>query len=106
VLPLPAQVRFESVHPGVCLRDSVHSTASSNGSASRRTRPPLRLAPAHDQARALEHLEIARDGRAAHPERLRQLAHGRLALGEAVRIERRVESASGAKARLSRSVDM
>jgi hypothetical protein len=38
VLSLPAQVHFESVHPGshVCLRDSVHSTASSNGSASTR----------------------------------------------------------------------
>jgi hypothetical protein len=35
--------------------------------------PPLRHAAARDQARALEHLEVLRDGGKAHPEGLRQL---------------------------------
>src|SRR5205807_10194890 len=46
-------------------------------------RPPLSLPAADDHSRTLEHLEVARDRRQAHRERLRQLLHGRLALGEA-----------------------
>ncbi len=38
-------------------------------------RPPLRLAAARDEARALQHLEMLGDGREAHVEGFRQLGH-------------------------------
>src|SRR2546421_312320 len=45
-------------------------------------RPPLGLATALDELRALEHLQMLRDRRQAHVERLRELGHGGLASGE------------------------
>ena len=45
-------------------------------------RAPLRVAAAGDQAGALEHLQVLRDGRLAHVERLGELVHGRLAEGQ------------------------
>src|SRR5271156_5281636 len=45
--------------------------------------PPLRLAPACDQAGPLEHLEMLGDGGATHLERPGELADRRLAHGEA-----------------------
>src|SRR5204863_7742822 len=81
----PAQVRSGLVHSGLprqlarlhpldCLVARVGSQPAW---------PPLSLPAADDQSRALEHLEVARDRRPAHRERLRQLVRGRLALGEA-----------------------
>ena len=46
-------------------------------------RAPLRLAASGDQAGALEHPEVLRDGRAAHRERRRKLLDRGRALGEA-----------------------
>src|SRR5262249_16731314 len=40
------------------------------------TGSPLRVAPARDEARTLEHLEMLRDGRPAHRERFGELADG------------------------------
>src|SRR5687767_8312270 len=84
LLSFPAQMRVQSVHPGfpgplarlhpfhrLFERLSLHPAG-----------PPLGLAPADDKPRALEDLQVTRDGRQAHRERLRQLAHRRLALGE------------------------
>src|ERR1700734_2592221 len=45
--------------------------------------PPLRLAPAQDQAGMLQHLEMFRDCRKAHGERLREFCHRRLAARQA-----------------------
>ena len=45
-------------------------------------RPPLRLAPARDQAGALEHPQVLRDGRHAHVERLGELGDRALARGQ------------------------
>src|SRR5262249_9476304 len=45
--------------------------------------PPLRLALAGNEPRALEHLQMARDGRQRDLERLRPLVHRRLARGQA-----------------------
>src|SRR5215467_4622919 len=44
---------------------------------------PLRVRALRDQARPLENLEVLRDGRLRHLERLGQLPHGRLAVGQA-----------------------
>src|SRR5208337_2841370 len=38
--------------------------------------PPLRLAPAHDQSRAFEHLQVFGNGRQADVERISQFRHG------------------------------
>src|SRR5215204_1596220 len=85
LLSFPAQVRFESVHPalpGLLARlHPLHRLVERLGLQPARS--PLRLAAADNQPRALEHLEVARDRGQADRERLRQLVHGRLALGEA-----------------------
>src|SRR5688500_8453060 len=47
------------------------------------TGTPLRLAPARDEARALEHLEVLRDSGQAHVEGLSQFRHGALARRQA-----------------------
>src|SRR5215203_4181911 len=77
-------MRLESVHPGLPCRLSrqhpLHRLVKRVGLQP--ARPPLSLPAADDQSGALEHLEVARDGRQAHRERLRQLVHGRLALSE------------------------
>src|SRR4051812_22930754 len=84
LLSFPAQVRVESVHPGLprplarlhplhCLVERLCLQPA---------RSPLSVPAADDQSGALEHLEVARDRRQAHREGLRQLVHGRLALGE------------------------
>src|ERR671914_2331640 len=84
LLSFPAQVRFEPVHPG--LPRPLARLPPLNRLVERvglqPARPPLSLPAADDQSRALEHLEVARDRRQAHRERLRQLLDGRLALGE------------------------
>src|SRR5262249_40287458 len=46
------------------------------------TGPPLRLAPARDEARGLHHLQMPRHSRQADVEGLRNLVHGRFPLGE------------------------
>src|SRR3954470_4890208 len=80
-----AQVRFESVHPGLprllARLHPIHGFVERLGLQP--ARGPLRLATADDQACALEHLEVARDRGLAHRERLGELVHGRLALGQA-----------------------
>src|SRR4051794_23569222 len=82
LLSSPAQVRFESIHPGLphplARLHPLHRVVERVGLQP--ARPPLSLPAADDQSRALEHLEVARDRREAHRERLRQLVHGRLAL--------------------------
>src|SRR5437773_2514127 len=45
-------------------------------------RPPLRVAAARDEPRMLEHLEVLRDRRLTHCERLGQVHHARLARRE------------------------
>src|SRR5215217_4037370 len=79
-----AQMRLESIHPGLPRRLSRQHPLHRLIKRVRLqpARPPLSLPAAHDQSGALEHLEVARDCRQAHRERLRQLVHGRLALGE------------------------
>jgi hypothetical protein len=62
-----------SVHPHRCLLESLDSQAA---------RPRLRRPSARDQAGLLEHLQVARDRRQAHGERLRELLDRRVALGE------------------------
>src|SRR5215210_2116190 len=78
-------MRVESVHPG--LPGPLARLHPLDGVVERvglqPARPPLSLPAADDQARSLEHLEVARDRGQAHRKRLRQLAHRRLALGEA-----------------------
>ena len=65
-------------------------------------RPPLGVAAAGDQARALEHLEVSRDRGQAHGEWLRELRDGRLAVGEAGedRATRRIGEGREGKAEL------
>src|SRR5687768_6261303 len=79
-----AQVRFESVHSGLprllARPHPLHRLVERLGLHP--ARPPLGLPAADDQPRSLEHLEVARDRRQGHWERLRQLAHGRLPLGQ------------------------
>src|SRR4051812_96172 len=95
----PAQVRVESVHP--CLPRPLARLHPLHGLVEwvglHPARPPLRLAAADDQPRALQYLQVARDCRQAHRERLRQLVHARLALGEAGqdRTSRRVGGRGG-----------
>src|SRR5829696_2568832 len=85
LLSFPAQMRLESVHPGLPrLLARLHPLDRLvKRIGLQPARPRLRLPAADDESRALEHLEVARDRRQAHRERLRQLVHGRLALGEA-----------------------
>src|SRR5687768_14830448 len=75
---------LESVHPGLprllARPHPLHRLVERLGLHP--ARPPLGLPAADDQPRSLEHLEVARDRRQAHRERLRQLAHVRLALGQ------------------------
>src|SRR5215210_2701374 len=84
-LSFSAQVRVESVHPGLpgllARLHPVDRLVERLGLEP--ARPPLRLPAADDQPRALEHLQVPRDRREAHRERLRELVDGRLALGEA-----------------------
>src|SRR6187431_62632 len=79
-----AQVCLKSVHPGFPRRLSrqhpLHRVVERV--SLQPARPPLSLPAAHDQPRVLEHFEVARNRRKTHRERLRQLVHGRLALGE------------------------
>src|SRR5215208_8307766 len=81
---LPVEVRLEAVHPA--LPSALARLHPLHGLVERLglhpARAPLRLAAADDQPCPLEHLQVARDRRQAHRERLRQLVHGRLALGE------------------------
>src|SRR5215831_4662851 len=58
------------------------------------TGPPLRLAPARDEACGLQHLQMPRHRRQADVEGLRDLVHSRLPLASRARIARRVGSAS------------
>src|SRR4051794_4430928 len=85
VLPLPAQVRVEPVHPrlpGPLARlHPCHRVVERLGLHP--ARPPLRLAAAGDQPGALEDLEVARDRRKAHVKRRGDLVDRRLALGQA-----------------------
>src|SRR3954452_3203751 len=84
-LSFPLQVSVESVHaglPGALAR--LHPVDRLvEGVGLHAARPQLGVAAARDQSGALEHLEVARDRRQAHRERLRQLADGRLALRQA-----------------------
>src|SRR5829696_6315098 len=85
LLSCSAQMRLESVYSGLPRRLSrqhpLHRLVERVGLQP--ARPPLSLPAAHDQSSVLEHLEVARDRRQGHRERLRQLVHGRLTLGEA-----------------------
>src|SRR3954471_15251834 len=84
-LSLSPQMLVEPVHPrlprpgaGLHPRDGVVERVGLHPA-----RPPLRGAAAHDEPRPLEHLQVPRDGREAHRQRLGELADRRLALGEA-----------------------
>src|SRR5580700_1301990 len=46
------------------------------------TEPRGRAAGARDKARVLQHLQVPGDGRLGHPERLGELGHGGLAVGQ------------------------
>ena len=73
-----------SIRPSqVRLRRCIHSTASSSGAARIRARARLGIARAHDQPGPLQHREVPRDRRQADGERLGELVHRRLPLGQA-----------------------
>src|SRR6476469_8865976 len=81
VLSCPAQVRLEPVHPGVPPATPSEQPVDRlvQGVDLQPARRPLRLARAHDQARPLQGLEMLRDRRQGHRERLGQLAPQRTA---------------------------
>src|SRR5829696_3621006 len=85
LLSFPAKVRVQSVHPRLPrLLARLHPLDRLvERLGLHLARPPLRVTAAGDQAGAFQHLQVARNRGQAHRQRLRQLAHGRLALRQA-----------------------
>ncbi len=82
------ETRFRAGRSHSPRSDGIRSSHSLGVAKRRRLQPrgpQLRGAAARDQAGALEHLEVLRDRLHADRERLGELAHGRLSLGQAGR---------------------